>query len=212
MAESTACILLSTYNGEKYLRQFLDSALNQKNVSVHLVVRDDGSTDETLDILNEYVSRYPENFMVMKEKNIGCESSFYELLKTDYQADYYAFADQDDIWMDDKLESAIRALKKYSGPGVYGCNLLICNEEMTTKRMHLPFATEQEYFEDLHHRIFANDRGCVLVWNAAMQKLLKSYTPDANICHHDSWVNLAGKIIGGVLHIRSCSAYLLQSA
>lgn len=66
--------------------------------------------------------------------------------------------------MDDKMESAIEMLKRYSDPGVYGCNLFICNEEMTSKRRHLPFKTEQEYFEDIHNRIFANERRCVLVW------------------------------------------------
>ena len=189
--------MLSTYNGERYLRQFLDSALNQKNVNVHLVVRDDGSTDGTIDILDEYATRYPEDFTVMKKQNIGCERSFYELLKTDYKADYYAFADQDDIWMNNKIESAIRELKKYSGPGVYGCNLLICDADMNPIRNLLPFKTEEEFKEGFHNRIFTNIQGCVLVWNAAMQKLLRNYTPDADICHHDSWVNLAGKIIGG---------------
>lgn len=79
--ESTVCILLSTYNGEKYLREFLDSALNQTNVKAHLIVRADGSINGTMDILNSYAKdpKYSKNITIIRATNIGCEKSFYEL-------------------------------------------------------------------------------------------------------------------------------------
>lgn len=105
-------ILLSTYNGEKYIREQLDSYLaleNRRNVKV--LIRDDGSTDKTLEILEEYREKY--GFEVISGTNIGLNASMYELMKhRDRDCDYYSFSDQDDVWQKDKL---VRAAEVLSG-------------------------------------------------------------------------------------------------
>ena len=96
-------ILLATYNGEKYLREQIDSILKQNGVDLTLYVRDDGSTDGTIDLLKEYVV----NTKAVKldiGKNLGVGNSFMQLLydcPNDF--DFYAFSDQDDIWDENKL-------------------------------------------------------------------------------------------------------------
>lgn len=103
-------VLMSTYNGEKYLDVQLDSILNQEGVEVHLLVRDDGSKDGTISILRDYASRY-ENIIVLEESNCGAIWSFYKLME--YAVKHYsnfklfAFSDQDDYWQPDKLARAI---------------------------------------------------------------------------------------------------------
>ena len=103
-------VLMSTYNGEKYIREQIESILNQKKVKVHLLIRDDGSQDSTIEIVKEYANKYP-NVSVYAGKNIGIGNSFMELLRNAPEADYYAFADQDDVWLDGKLERAIELIK-----------------------------------------------------------------------------------------------------
>ena len=93
-------VLMSTYNGEKYIKQQVDSILNQENVSVELVVRDDGSNDNTISILKEYEKA--GKLIWYTGDNKGAAYSFFDLMEyaknryDDYC--YFALSDQDDIW------------------------------------------------------------------------------------------------------------------
>lgn len=89
-------VLLSTYNGSKYIKEQIDSILSQEGVNIDIYIRDDESTDETVNIIYEYKSN---NIFLTEGKNIGVGNSFMELLYSVPEIyDYYAFADQDDIW------------------------------------------------------------------------------------------------------------------
>lgn len=97
-------ILMSTYNGSRYIRTQLDSIIAQNIVNKELLIRDDGSTDDTVAIIEEYQRKYSW-ICYYKEKNVGVQKSFFDLLKqADSSADYIAFADQDDEWLPDKLK------------------------------------------------------------------------------------------------------------
>ena len=105
-------VLLSTYNGEKYIREQLDSILTQKDIEVSILIRDDGSTDSTVDIIHEYCSNNSD-IKLIKGSNMGACKSFFELFKeADMGYDYYALADQDDYWYADKLTVACNMLAK----------------------------------------------------------------------------------------------------
>ena len=95
-------ILMSTYNGERFLREQIESLLRQSWKNVEILIRDDGSKDGTREILNEYSDKY-ENIQVYLESNLGVARSFFELLKKS-DADYVAFCDQDDICLEKKIE------------------------------------------------------------------------------------------------------------
>ena len=75
----TVQVLMSTYNGERFLKQQLDSILSQRGVNVYLLVRDDGSKDGTLSILNDYSKKYT-NIEIIEGNNIGACKSFFELI------------------------------------------------------------------------------------------------------------------------------------
>ena len=103
-------VLLSTYNGSKYIKEQIDSILSQEGVNIDIYIRDDGSTDETVNIIYEYKSN---NIFLTEGKNIGVGNSFMELLYSVPEIyDYYAFADQDDIWSEKKTRIAIEVLQK----------------------------------------------------------------------------------------------------
>lgn len=111
-------VLLSTYNGEKYLEEQLNSILLQREVNVYLLIRDDGSSDNTLYIIKSYLDAYPEKIrFVGKGKNVGCAESFRLLMQevldfceSKIDADFYAFCDQDDVWKPEKLKIAVDSL------------------------------------------------------------------------------------------------------
>lgn len=97
-------ILLATYNGEKYLDQQIISIIEQQYSNWNLIIRDDGSTDSTLQILSKYVQSYPEKIQLLDDAlgRLGPSGSFDKLLHCS-TAPYVAFCDQDDVWLPDKL-------------------------------------------------------------------------------------------------------------
>lgn len=119
-------VLMSTYNGHSYLNEQLKSLAQQtvaKDVTVY--IRDDGSTDDTFEIIEKWKTRM--NIVLYKESNAGPAMSFWWLLMNpEIQADYYAFCDQDDVWDANKLEVAINHLNVDTH--FYACNCRIINE------------------------------------------------------------------------------------
>ena len=104
-------ILMSTYNGEKYLREQIESFFSQTFKDWKLFIRDDGSKDNTKSIINEYTSKFPEKIVYIDSSptNKGIGESFMHLLKV-VDAEYYMFSDQDDVWLPQKIELTFRKL------------------------------------------------------------------------------------------------------
>ena len=129
--KKTVTILLSTYNGEKYLEEQLQSLFNQTYwENCTLFVRDDGSKDGTIDILKKYEK---ENKLILNcGENIGFAKSFFWLLNNAPNADFYSFCDQDDVWFEDKIERAVSMLSEYeiTTPLFYFSNCNYCDSEL----------------------------------------------------------------------------------
>ena len=124
-------VLLSTYNGEKYIEKQIESILSQSNVNVHITIRDDGSKDETTRIITEICERVPGKINLIIGDNLGYRKSFLSLLKQAEEADFYAFSDQDDIWMSEKLDRATTVLSLMcSKVKLYASNIAIMDEQL----------------------------------------------------------------------------------
>lgn len=192
MRKKKVLVLLSSYNGEKYLNTQLDSILCQKNVEVFILIRDDGSLDNTTEILREYAKN--DNIQIQLEKNIGCVPSFFELIEAaGLEYDYYAFSDQDDYWDDNKLNIACEYLEKYDVPAVYSSNTRLVDENLNLIKIekHIPKCT-------LGSAIVKNyATGCTMVFNKKLMKFLKQGTP-CGVPYHDWWVNLVAIAVGGI--------------
>lgn len=106
-------ILLSTYNGAQFLAEQIESILAQTYHDWQLVVRDDGSTDDTCAIIDDYCAKYPQKIVRQFDglKNLGAMRSFEQLL-TANEADYYMFCDQDDVWMAEKLQVCMEKMQQ----------------------------------------------------------------------------------------------------
>lgn len=119
MKDKKIVILMSTYNGEKYISDQIESIMRQKtSADILLKIRDDGSKDDTCEIIEEKQSKYPGKIILIKGENIGYNNSFFYLIKNISGFEYYALSDQDDVWLEDKIETAIKNIEEqdYGGP------------------------------------------------------------------------------------------------
>jgi len=109
-------ILIATYNGEKYLSQQLDSIFAQSINNWHILVRDDCSTDNTVEIIEQYAQRYPGKSTLLENdgQNVGASQNFAKLLQHS-TADYIMFSDQDDIWLPRKIEVTLAKMTELEG-------------------------------------------------------------------------------------------------
>ena len=123
----TVQILLSTYNGQRFLDDQLKSIISQTIKDRGLLIRDDGSTDQTCDILKCFQQKYSW-IHFYHGSNIGVQKSYLDLIReSDRQADYTVFSDQDDIWLPTKIERALQCLKQLEEDSPKGIPLLYCS-------------------------------------------------------------------------------------
>ena len=111
-------ILLATYNGAQYISEQIESIINQTNTNWNLIIRDDGSVDNTINIIEGYVSLYPDQITFVKDTqiNLGASMNFSKLVESS-NAEYIMFCDQDDIWKSNKIEITLNEIKKLEYPG-----------------------------------------------------------------------------------------------
>lgn len=191
-------VLLSTYNGERYLEEQLDSVLNQKNVQINVLVRDDGSKDNTINILKKYDKEFT-NFKYYKNENLGPARSFLDLICNAPDSEYYAFCDQDDVWDDDKIYSAVEKLKNLDSkkPNLYYSNLRIVDQNLKFYR----FSHEQILFNPNKYSALTENlcTGCTAVFNQCALQLLKANIPEY-CTMHDTWVYMLCKLLGNTVY------------
>lgn len=190
-------ILLSAYNGERYLREQLDSFLLLENYGdIKVLIRDDGSTDGTLEILYEYRERY--GFEIIEGKNLGLNASMYELLRhRDKSCEYFAFSDQDDVWMKDKLSRAIRELEKRekSHPALYVACSHLTDENLNIQGHTFIPKRPLTFYNAMIQNVCP---GHAQVCNKALVDVLSEKFSDG-IMVFDYWTYLIATAIGSVV-------------
>ena len=175
-------VLLSTYNGEKYLREQLNSLINQSYKDVDILVRDDGSSDSTKKILDEYKNAGKLDWYA--GENLGASMSFWHLLHHCHDADYYAFCDQDDVWDKDKLQIAINKLNKEDNsiPLLYCSDVRVVDSKLNLLSEHMVAPMPVDY----PHALIRNlAPGCTFVFNNAAKLILSQYDVKLGVELHD---------------------------
>ena len=195
-------ILLSTYNGEKYLKEQLNSLLTQECIeNIKISIRDDGSTDGTCDILRSYEEKYHLN--ITYGTNLGVNFSMTELLKNaDNDFDYFAFCDQDDVWDTGKILAAVLALDGLpeEDPLLWGCMEMLTDESLCAiSLMPVP-----KYLGNFYNAIIQNKlAGHTQVFNRALRNILLKVPPEKMYLY--DWVTyILASAFGKVLFDTNC--------
>ena len=192
-------ILMSTYNGERYIRKQIDSILNQDYPQIELLIRDDGSTDGTIGIISNYAIKN-NNIKYYVGDNYGTCNSFFDLIqKADNNSDYYAFADQDDYWLPNKITRAIEKLEEESEQQclLYSCVSTVVNEKLQPIKLKSIKKNIKPSFENsLIENICI---GCSMVFNNALYKQINQ-KPPKKVYMHDWWLYIVASCFGKVLY------------
>lgn len=193
--KTSITILMSTYNGEKYLEDQINSLLSQKNVNLKILVRDDGSTDNTIKILEKY--KKENKLEWYSNGHLDVQKSFLDLIQKAPKSDFYAFCDQDDVWEESKLEIAIKHLKKYNRelPSLYYSSLKLVDKDLNYIGIHKVNSKRTEYTSF----VISNNAGCTMVFNDKLLKYIKKGKPNF-ILMHDSWLYKVCVSVGGNIY------------
>ena len=190
-------VMMATYNGEKYVTEQINSILEQEGVNVTLLISDDGSSDATPRICSRYADDLPNVRFSVNEKNKGLAKNFMDMLYSSDATsfDYFAFSDQDDYWMPNKLNKAIEAIAAAGeGPRLYYSD--VCNVDEQLNGGSREYGAFAPYADSLGLLLTINwASGCTMVFNSAFASVLQQYVPDSWPRIHDGWVHLVARAL-----------------
>ena len=202
-------VVISTYNGGKYLARQLDSIFAQEEVKVKVFVRDDGSSDNSREVLEQYQKeKQPENLLFSFEENCGWQRSFLKALLKAPDADYYAYSDQDDIWFPEKLKKCVEKLEKHNNT----MPLMVHHDRKRVDAELNPLPdTSIKPDRPLNYQqaVLAEQQGCAMVFNRTAKDMVCRYMPKAKV-PHDQWVNTLCYYFGEIYSIKSPLIYHIQ--
>lgn len=187
-------VLLSTYDGERYVEQQVRSILAQTHHELRILVRDDGSRDGTLHRL----AAIEDNRLVVRVGvNLGLPHAFFALVDASSDdAAYWALADQDDVWLPSKLERAVARLGGVAGPALYCARVAVVDEQLEPLYLHeLPWRGPS-FANALVQNIAL---GCTVVLNREARDLLRGRWP-VECVMHDAWMYLVVAGCGTVVY------------
>lgn len=210
-------ILLPTYNGEKYLLQQIKSLLFQSYSNIHIYIRDDGSTDKTLEIIGMICAKYPQKITWIKDTlgNLKTANNVFTLMKYS-KSKYIMLADQDDVWKKDKVEILLNAIKdkerKYNN-----IPLLICSDSyVTDENLNIITSSFIKYERLCKKRIHFSNllqrnviQGSASIFNRRLLvQALKGYPIE--IVYHDGWISMVAAALGKIFWCNDKLMYYRQ--
>ena len=181
-------LVMPTYNGAKYLREQLDSIYKQTIIPDEVIVVDDCSTDNTVQILEEYKSKYGLKYYI-NEYNLGYNKNFEKAISLS-SGDYIALSDQDDIWLPDKLEKCYKKLLEFSqdSPALVSSLSSKCKDILTEPSSRKRHDTGWKHLISIYFT-----QGCTLMFN---RQLVKYIIPFDTSMMYDAYIGYTASLIG----------------
>jgi len=212
-------ILLSSYNGSAYLQDFLNSLMQQSEEDWILMVRDDGSSDNSLDLIISFFTLIPDKLLIIKSnKNLGVKKSFNLLAQEALQYDsieYIMFADQDDVWKHNKLEITLEKMKMLESlhkdtPLLVHTDLHVSRNNNTIIHPSLwRYERTDPYKNSLNYLLFQNTvTGCTMMLNRSLLTLI--YPIPSEAIMHDWWIALIASSLGRIGIVADATIYYRQ--
>ncbi len=208
VSEPLVEILMSTHNGAKYLSAQIESLFAQTHKNWRLIVRDDKSSDNTIDIIEEYCGKYPDKIKLVAdgEGQLGACQSFARVLQH-ADANYMMFCDQDDVWLPHKVETSVKELLRHENEGppvpmLLFTDLIVVDETLSV------LADSFWRYQKVHpcntwtsSLLFDNvATGCTIIFNKLLKDVAQPIPPEALM--HDWWLALVCSIHGRLGYLR----------
>lgn len=204
-------ILMGTFNGSAFLEQQIKSILNQTYTEWTLTIRDDGSTDGTIDIIYKYARMYPEKIRFVEDMTPSgsAKNNFLRLIKQSH-SEYVMFCDQDDVWMEGKIADTyarMKAIEATSGiekPVLIYSDLCVVDENLSV--ISDSYMDYMKLYKDtlINHGIIQNNvTGCTVMINNRLLEMLKKVDENSNILMHDHIAAILAMAYGEVSYIDS---------
>lgn len=209
-------IIMSTYNGEHFLVEQLDSLCNQTYENIDIYIRDDGSTDNTREILKKYIAENESSKRIIyvdDENGLRYPKCFIKLLLESEKADYYAFCDQDDVWNSDKIEKGVKELEKFENennkPLLYYTAVDYYDEKLNFVR-HSKFASHLiKDTQDLNLQDFlfgGEPLGMTYMFNNPVREALRKLYNQGDTEKKDIFIKIFSAATGHVIYNKEPSA------
>ncbi len=200
-------ILLATHNSEKYLKEQIDSLLQQAYTDIRIIIRDDGSSDNTINIINDYIKANPDRIkLVVDGKSAGSAAKNFMLLAKQADADYVMFCDHDDVWMPNKVEVSIEEIKKLEQehgkdtPILVYTDYVVADENLQVMDVKAEGNRDFTFNGELEKLIVQNYvTGCLMAINKALCSKIGDY--NEAMLMHDWWIALLAGATGIVKHV-----------
>lgn len=178
-------VLMSAYNGERYIVEQLDSIFAQTMQDFHVYIRDDGSSDGTVHVIEAYIEEHglQDRITLLCGSNIGFCAGFFELLNKADKGECWAFCDQDDVWLPKKLELALDWMRENdnSKPLLYHSGFQVGNEDLSVRNEYPRSEFDYRFYNSITSNIFF---GFSVVINGTLRRMLLQADP-SHIKYHD---------------------------
>lgn len=201
-------ILMATYNGEKFLSQQIDSILNQSYNDWKLFISDDCSTDGTLEVVNRYITEYPDKIILLStgQRFGGAKENFIYLFNHCPDADYYMFTDQDDVWLENKITLFVDKYKevqqrKNIGILIYSDLKVVDTELNVISESFINYACLKLPRKYLNSKVLVANYipGCVMFFDDELRKQIGLLPQECGL--HDWWLTLYASFFGEIYFI-----------
>lgn len=222
-------ILLPVYNGARHLRSQIDSILQQTHTDLLILCRDDGSVDDSIEILLEYQEREPERVRLLQDQqgNLGASANVSRLMEQALQAgvtgpeatapEYFALADQDDLWAPERLERGLAVMQELEAENA-GQPLLVHSDLRVVDDGGELIADSLAQYQGLEPEVPGLPRqlmintvtGCTALFNRAL--LERAVPIPAEAIMHDWWLSLVAEACGRRVYIRQALVDYRQHA
>ena len=207
-------VLLAVYNGEKYLSAQIESILSQSFKDIKIIIRDDGSTDKSVDIINDYCNKYPDKISHLVGAATGsAKQNFAELLQN-CDDDYIMFCDQDDIWLPQKVEKTIEAMRNAEKDGtvpvLVHSDLKVVDQDLNIISPSF-FEFQRLYQTDITlSKLLVQNyvTGCTVMINRALKQKCGQIPKECIM--HDWWLALIAVIFGKLVCVQEATMLYRQ--
>ena len=209
-------ILMTTYNGQEFVAQQIESILAQTFTDFTLVISDDHSTDETFDILESYQKSHPGKIRVQQpvHRYGNARDHFFALLK-ESKADYMFFCDQDDVWLPSKIEILAGHLESGSDIQVAACGSLLVDDNLNS--LHalsdslMKYQKQNPEIKGFRQLLFRNVvTGGAMAFNRALANKSLECTDLSGTNMHDYWLALVCSKFGRCIYLDKSTSYYRQ--